>query len=396
MPPVAEAKLAEMKLLVVSHSYMEPVPQKKWHVLRAMAPEMELLVLTPRHWRESQFWWVQCIPYAGGGLRVVPLAAVLDGFVSRHVYVSPALPYLLRRFRPDVIQVEAEPWSLVYAQMVFLRRILVPEAKMVFFTWRNTPREIPLPFRFSHRACLAATDLVIAGNHGAVEVLRAHGYRGPIEIAPQLGVDDTLFRPGPPDAALVKRHHLAGKFVIGYVGRLTWSKGVDTLVEAVARLGAENFRLLIVGEGPERAKLDAQAAALRIRQQVEFAGVVPREAIPRYLNCMDVLVLPSRREQWEQFGHVLIEAMACGVPVIGSNSGEIPYVIGTAGQVFPMTESGALAECIRRLMQDAGFAAQCRRIGVRWVQEKFTHVAVSRHLARVYRGLCPAGNHAQD
>ncbi|MEK6575866.1 MAG: hypothetical protein AABZ58_16270 [Chloroflexota bacterium] len=221
---------------MVSHSYMDAVPRRKWEALRDLAPDLELLIITPTYWRESEFWSIRSKPFQGERLEVVPLRVALQGWVSRHAYVSPALPGVVRRFRPDAIQVKAEPWSAVYAQMTLLRRLVARRAKMVFFTWWNTPRQIPFPFRYAHRACLEATDLVIAGNRGAEEVLRAHGYEGPVEVAPQLGVDVELFRPSAPDSALRAEHGLAGSFVIGDVGRLTRPKGVDPLLDTAARL----------------------------------------------------------------------------------------------------------------------------------------------------------------
>ena len=240
-----------MKLLVVSHSYMEAVPRQKWFVLREAAPEIELLIITPQRWREHDWWPLESERHCEKQLVVVPLRVALQGWVSRHAYISPALPGVVRRFRPDAIQVEAEPWSAVYAQMVLLRRLVAPAAKMLFFTWWNTPRKIPMPFCFSHRLCLEATDLVLAGNHGALEVLKSHGYRGPVEVVPQLGVGAELFRPSAPDSALRAEHSLAGSFVIGYVGRLTGPKGVDPLLDTAARLPARGGHLPILGQGEE-------------------------------------------------------------------------------------------------------------------------------------------------
>jgi len=385
-----------MRLLVVSHSYMEAVPRRKWEVLRDLAPDLELLIITPTYWREPELWPNQSRPYQGERLEVVPLRVALQGWVSRHAYVSLALPGVVRRFRPDAIQVEAEPWSAVYTQMVLLRRLVAPAAKILFFTWWNTPRDIPLPFRYTHRACLEATDLVIAGNHGAEEILRGHGYQGPVEVAPQLGVDTELFRPREKSKELVTKYGLEGKFVAGYVGRLTWRKGVDLLVEAAARVGRPDLHVVIVGDGPEREELERKAAALGIVERVIFAGVAGRNEVPEWLSVMDALVLPSRREQWEQFGHVLIEAMACGVPVIGTTSGEIPHVIGEVGLVVPMEDVAALAEAIERLAGDEGFRRQCRERGLHRAEAEFSHAAVAQRLAGIYRRLNGNGHHAQD
>ena len=385
-----------MRLLVVSHSYMEAVPRKKWEVLRDLAPDMDVLVITPTFWRESEFWPVRSKPHRGERLEIVPMRAVLQGWVGRHAYMSPTLPWVVRRFRPEAIQVEAEPWSAVYAEMVLVRKLVAPEAKMMLFTWWNTPREIPIPFRYSHRMCLRVTDLVIAGNHGAEQVLRAHGYEGPVEVAPQLGVDTEIFKPREKNRQLLAEHGLEGKFVAGYVGRLTWRKGVDLLVEAAARIGRPELRVVIVGDGPERKALQRRAAELGIGEQVVFAGVASRDSIPDWLSVIDVLVLPSRREQWEQFGHVLIEAMACGVPVIGTNSGEIPHVIGDAGQVVPMEDVPAIAGAIQRVMEDKHFWAQCKQRGLVRTDTEFSHAAVALRLAGIYRRLNGNGDHAQD
>ena len=385
-----------MKLLVVSHSYMDAVPRKKWEALRDLAPDLEVLIITPRFWRESEFWPIRSQPYRGERLEVKPIRTALHGWVSRHAYVSPELPGVVRRFRPDAIQVEAEPWSVVYAEMMLLRNLVATEAKMLFFTWWNTPRRIPVPFRSVHRACLKATDLVIAGNHGAEEVLRAHGYEGSVEVAPQLGVDTELFKPRKRNRQFLAERGLEGAFVAGYVGRLTRRKGVDLLLEAVARSGWRDLCVVIVGDGPEREALEKKAADLGITRRVVFAGVVERDAIPEWLSVMDVVVLPSRREQWEQFGHVLIEAMACSVPVIGTDSGEIPFVIGEAGQVVPMEDVDALARAIKRLGGDEEFRRQCWERGLRRVDAEFSHTAVARRLAVIYRRLNGKGRHAQD
>ncbi len=385
-----------MRLLVVSHSYMDEVPRRKWQAVRDAAPDLELMIVTPRYWRESEFWMTQSEPHREERLEVMPLRTVLEGWVSRHAYVSPRLLAIVRQFRPDAIQVEAEPWSAVYAQMAVLRRLLAPAAKLLCFTWWNTLRRIPIPFRYTHAASLKATDLIIAGNHGAEAVLREHGYGGTVAVAPQLGVDTELFRPREKSQRILERFRLEKSFVAGYVGRLIWRKGVDVLLKAVAMTGRPELCALIVGDGPERRALEREAQGLGIADRVIFAGVAGREEVPEWIGVMDTLILASRREQWEQFGHVLIEAMASGVPVIGSTSGEIPFVIGKAGQVVPMEDAAALGKAIERLMQDVTFRQQCREDGQRRVNEEFSHQAVAKKLARIYRELNGNSGHAPD
>jgi glycosyltransferase involved in cell wall biosynthesis len=375
-----------MHLLVVSHSYMGPVPRSKWFALKQADPSANILVITPRRWADQDLWTMESLEYRENRLQFLPVKAWFCGYVSRHFYSPGALLRAILEFRPDIIQVEAEPWSLVYLQLTLLRRLVSKQSALVFFSWWNTPKRVHFPFSVLHRYCLGKTNLAIAGNHGSFETLANHGYRGRVEMIPQLGVDISLFSPIPDDIWLQRRMSRS-HFVVGYVGRLTKQKGVDVLLEAVAIVKGYDCRLLIVGGGSERAALESQARSLGISNRVEFIGPAGRSSIPEHMRQMDMLVLPSTREQWEQFGHVLVEAMACGTPVIGSTSGEIPYLLEGIGLLFPISDSVALAKRIELLAGNIEMAIGCRNAGLHAIRDRYSHDAIARRLAAVYSDL---------
>jgi glycosyltransferase involved in cell wall biosynthesis len=111
--------------------------------------------------------------------------------------------------------------------------------------------------------------------------------------------------------------------------------------------------------------------------------------MPRYLNILDCLVLPSHtRPNWkEQFGRVLIEAMACEVPVIGSNSGEIPNVIGHAGLIFPEGNTQALRDCLQKLFEDKMIRMNLGRAGRIRAEKYFTQRKIAEDIVEVYKSV---------
>ena len=147
------------------------------------------------------------------------------------------------------------------------------------------------------------------------------------------------------------------------------SKGLDTLIAAVAKLDIE-YRLLIIGRGEYKAELVKDAERLGITDRIVWIDGMLPEKVPEYVNCMNALVLPSRTTpDWvEFFGRVLIEGMACEVPVIGSDSGEIPRVVGDAGLIFPEGDAEALADRIEQIVQNTSFANQLIQRGRARVQ----------------------------
>jgi glycosyltransferase involved in cell wall biosynthesis len=177
-------------------------------------------------------------------------------------------------------------------------------------------------------------------------------------------------------------------FTIGYIGRLVSEKGIGDLLQAATRLsGCWQIRLL--GNGPERDALVNLAHSSLIADRVVFDAHVPAGEVPAYLSRLHALVLPSHtRPNWkEQFGRVLIEAMASGVPVVGSDSGEIPNVIGDAGLVFAEKDVNALHTHLQRLMDDHELWQTLSRRGRDRVLARFTQAQVAAATVTVYREM---------
>jgi glycosyltransferase involved in cell wall biosynthesis len=168
-----------------------------------------------------------------------------------------------------------------------------------------------------------------------------------------------------------------GGLWLGFFGRLVPEKGLNGLLDALARVPEQ--RLLVVGSGPERDALEAQARALGLADRVRFLGSVKSEDVAAYLKAIDVLCLPSlTRGNWkEQFGRVLIEAMAAEAVVVGSSSGEIPRVIADAGLVFPEGDAGALADRLLRLAGSAELRQDLRIKGAARVRMHYTNDVVA-------------------
>jgi glycosyltransferase involved in cell wall biosynthesis len=289
----------------------------------ARLPDIELTVAVPPFWRDERgITALERRHTAGYDLVVEPMA--LNG--SFHLHFYPRLGRLMRSLQPELVHIDEEPYNLATAHALWLSRQV--GAKTLFFSWQNLLRTYPLPFRLVERYVLERADYAIVGNRESADVWRAKGYQGPLDIIPQFGVDPDIYHPLPKSAGR--------SFVIGYVGRLVEEKGVDLLLDALAGLEGV-WRAYILGSGPQRQALQAQAQSLGISERVIFEEWIPSAQMPAYYNQLDTLAVPSRtKSNWkEQFGRVLIEAMACGVPVIGSESGEIPNVIGNAGLVFP-------------------------------------------------------------
>jgi glycosyltransferase involved in cell wall biosynthesis len=363
-----------MRVLMVSKACVVGAYQKKLEEL-ARLPELELTVIVPPYWRDERgILELERQHTQGYDLVVEPMA--FNGNFHLHFY--PGLGRQIRHVRPDLVHIDEEPYNLATAHALWLARRA--GARSLFFSWQNLLRRYPLPFRMIERYVLRNADYAIAGNQESAQVWRAKGYQGRVTVIPQFGVDPEIFYPAP---------RPSGRgFVIGYVGRLVEQKGVDLLLEALSGLEG-TWRAYVLGSGPESQALRSQAQRLGLSNRVSFDDQIPSGQMPAYYHQLDVLVIPSRtRPNWkEQFGRVIVEAMACGVPVIGSDSGEIPHVIGDAGLIFPEERVDVLRAHLGRLLGDPFFHQGLARRGRERVLARFTQAQVAAQTYQVYQAV---------
>jgi len=362
-----------LRLLYAGHTYLVDENQKKLAAIARYA-DIELAVVVPHIWREPILQTIHPHINPQAPFKVFPTRVVLPGNEMRFFYLSTDLH--MRRFHPDVVVVENGAGALAYTQFLLYKRRFAPQAKAVFFTWWNLPNRPRQPLRAIKQFNLRNSDGAIAGNRSAELILRENGYSGPLLVLPQLGVDATLFAPG--DGGELRQELGLGEFVIGYAGRLIPEKGLRVLMRSLEGFGRD-FDLLLVGNGPLEPELRAWGAELPEGRRLRVHPSVPHAQIPAFMKTMDVFVLPSLTTPFwkEQFGHVLIEAMACGVPVIGSDSAEIPKVIGGAGRVVPEDDPDGLRVALRELATSPGERTALCSQGRARVLAQFTHERIS-------------------
>ncbi|MCW3095521.1 MAG: glycosyltransferase family 4 protein [Chthonomonadaceae bacterium] len=380
-----------MRVLLISHTCQSRTEGQPKAALLAQHPGIELKVLTPERWMHYGQWRAAQTPLDNAfdceiGKVCWPWAGDRIGF---YMHWYPGMAQLLRDFQPDIIDLWEEPWAQVSVQACKLRNRLLPNTRIVAETEQNINKKLPPPFEPYRSFTLQQANFVIGRNREAIEIVRSKGYRGPAEVVPN-AVDAELFRPM--DRAECRRELGIAGFVAGYVGRIVEEKGLMEMVDALA-LCPSHFRLLFVGSGAYQSELERRVREMGKEDQVTFLPGRPLEQLPQVMNALDVLVLPSRTTpSWkEQFGRVLIEANACGTPVIGSTSGAIPEVVGKAGVVVPERNSKALADALRDLEADPAGCAAMGKIGRRQVEENYTWQRVAERMSGIYQKVMQSG-----
>jgi glycosyltransferase involved in cell wall biosynthesis len=325
--------------------------------------------------------WVD--EYSPQGFTPQPVAELVGTFArvrvaqpgryQRHFYITLPSRWL-QRWRPDAVFLEQEPFSVPALQWgIGCQRLGIP--------WglqgdENLDRPFPWPAKVIRSYTMGRADFFAARSPNAAQMLERWGARSPIAIVPHTIPE---WQPAPGG------DHPSGAFTIGFAGRLVELKGIDDLIAAVRMLEFP-FRLLVVGDGPLRGRLEQADLG---HGQLELRTGLRSDDMPELYRQMDVLVLPSRTTRtWaEQFGKVLCEALLCGTPVIGSSSGEIPWVINTSGGgvVFTEGDSSQLAARIRELHGDRSARAALARRGFAGVQEHFAPRAAARELDALIR-----------
>ncbi|MBR9976958.1 MAG: glycosyltransferase family 4 protein [Bacteroidetes bacterium] len=371
-----------LKILVISHTYITRIGREKWRELIRLY-DIQLKIIVPSLWKDYLFT-IRAGDHVDDELDVTALPVYFSGKEAAHFYRSASL--LMREFQPDILHVEEGTDAFSYFQALVYQRLFAPEAKTLFFTWMNFEKALNFPFSFFERFNLVRSDAAVCGNTDARDILRNKGYEKPIYVMPLLGIDPVLFskRPQP---SLKSELDLHGT-VIGFIGRFVPEKGVLPLLEAAATL-EEDVTLLLIGGGTQEDVLRRRAEELGFADRLRIVLSIPHAEIPKYINVMDVLVLPSYTvPHWkEQFGQVLVQAMASEVPVLGSTHAEIPNVIGDAGFTFEEQNWEDLRDKLRMLIGDEALRTEYGTKGRAHVLAHYTNTRIAEKTWAVYQEL---------
>ncbi len=375
-----------IRVLTISKPYVAKAYRKKLVDLAADG-RFEIGLVCPLQWANQRY---EGEPEAKVKTWRLPIS--FNGQNHLHFYLG--LEDVFREFRPDIVNVEEEHYSLVTWQCFRLAKKY--GAKPIFYTWQNISKKYPPPFSWIEQYIFRNAAAGIAGNSEAIDILHDKGFKGPCHEIVQMGVDMSQFTPGDFRDSYKRnlRDRLGLKreaFWVSFFGRLVPEKGLDVLLSAVTELKLEgtNICLLIAGDGPERERIQKFIQENKLHDIVTMKSQIPSTQVAQWLQAMDVLCLPSlTKANWkEQYGRILAEAMAAGTVVVGSSSGEIPKVIGKAGLVTQEGDAHALKGALRKLIQGPTHWKELQQLARSRVEERFSDQVVAEKFADVFASV---------
>ena len=367
-----------MRVLRIAHASLTPQLRERERALARGYPDVDLEVVTTERWREAE---VEVEAVEDDLFPVTRVRTHLSKHIQLFAYDPRPIISAFRRHRPELIDLNAEPYSVCCAEILTLRNWFAPRVPVVLQTCQNIFHRYPPPFSWLERRGLKQAAAAYGCSETVLELLRAKGFDKPMCVIP-FGVDLAAFQ---------RRSQGESTEVptIGFMGRMLPGKGLNILAAALAKLSTEKWNLLVVGDGPERKAFEQALWEQGLLNRARFTGAVDYAEMPGFFQQIDVLAVPTETTKRirEQFGRVIVEAMASGVPVVGSTCGAIPEVIGNAGEVVAEGSSDELAESLRRLIRNEALRRKLADAGRERVEQHYSWDCVAAGTYQLFRGV---------
>jgi glycosyltransferase involved in cell wall biosynthesis len=366
-----------MKVLVVSHSYIADENQKN---ITALSEYADVRVVIPDHVHDANLG--QLRGRLGNDTYIIGRRFSLP----RSQYLLAPVDLGMKSFRPQIVHVEYDPWSVIFMQAEAARRRYAPDAKLVCTIKKNTFRPLPAPLLAAKKSVASRLIRNISQFLAVNERVKAiYAREFGVEdqrfaVVQHLGVDPEVFYPNDQPSR-------DGDVVtIGYCGRLDPHKGVQDLIAACADLHSAHpgtFRLRLLGNGSLRDSLREGSPSW-----LEVLNPVPHAEVADFMRGLDVFVLPSRitPDHEEHDAHVLLESLSCGVASVGTTSGIIPEVLGGGcGMIVPAGDVQALRAALEEIMINRDLRQSLAHRGHDKAMREFTIRSIADKKAQIYR-----------
>ena len=302
---------------------------------------------------------------------------------ASHYY--PNIAKLIEEKKPHILELWAEPFSMVAWHTARAFRRYSPNGPILFFSAQNVHKWRPPPWSYFEQTIFKEANFCLAMNEEVQTVLKEKGWQGESEIVP-LGVHLPRYE----EVKAMECSFPSKEPVIGFLGKMDEQKGVLDLIEALALMDENlKYNLLFIGNGPQFSKVKSKLEGLNKPHLCLEA--VHHSQVPAALAAMDIVVMPSKTQKHlkEQFGRVAIEAMASRKAVIVSSSGALPSVVHDCGLVFPEGDIKALAQGLVKLAKDKKMRLEMGKRAKERVADKYSWPVIANQLVNIYHRLLP-------
>jgi glycosyltransferase involved in cell wall biosynthesis len=341
-----------LNLIIISHAYVYSAYRAKIEALSEYY-DLNITLITPEFGLEGGGQKVYAEQYEDKQYRHIILSGYFTGKLNFFVFKN--LKSTLQSLNPGIILLEEEYWTQIAAQVTYVTKKFFPHTKLILLSqenichiWEKEAETLYQKFRYAsfhfiEKYVLSRLDGLIFQFPEVWQDFENHidnlGFKGKRGILPQLGVDYNRFADNSPQLQEIRTELELddNTFIYGYIGRITPEKGIEDMIHAFENWDKDNTKLIIIGNGDTEYvnQIKQLVSTLKLDDIVIFKNAITFEDIPAYFQLFNISLLLSHTTPiWkDQFGRVLVESMAAGTPVIGSDSGAIPLVIGETGYI---------------------------------------------------------------
>ncbi len=361
-----------IKIIIINESFTNPIFYRRWEMLAIMHKDLDLYLLAPEHEE------IKAHAHSFGhdvkieGVKLEKRNFHIKLFKKKSIrgigWISPDFKKHIKTIRPDIIYNIGAHNQLSLMHLIHLRNRHLPSAKMLAFSMRGPnynakhfkdnckPLSRYLKRRFGGFYYAKMTlwyfnknvDAVFCHYPDAYDCFREEGYKGPLYMQTQVGVNPELFHEDESWRREIReKYHIDDNtFLFGSATRFTVMKGLDDILNALPKEG--NWKYLMMGSGmkEDTERLTNLIKSRGLQEKVILPGFIPLKQMPKYYNAIDCMLhCPRTAYSWvETFSIALVQSMIVGKPVIGTDSGSVPYQIGNDGIIVREGDIDALRD----------------------------------------------------
>jgi glycosyltransferase involved in cell wall biosynthesis len=362
------------RIAILSHVNAQPLGQVRWKRFANMFKEIDLHLISPCIWNSNYLTEPVVFRQEDSfveNFNIHTVDVINNGNDS--TYLFKGLFSKLRKIKPDLIYVIGINFAMIHA--ILLRMIFFRNTKLIVFTMGapiQKPRFLRKHLRYPQnfivewlewKLAINYTDSIICHYPQLEENIRNLGYKNKILVQTQIGVDEELYKLDQNLREKLRSDMRLDGFVIGFTGRINKIKGIFDLAKLMPELPV-NVKFLLVGDGPDTNELIEIARNENWYDRLFLTGYVSPFEVAKYMSVMDCFFVGSRTtKNWvDTFPNVLAQAMTLGIPVIGSSSGAIPFMIGDQELIFEEGNLSEIKNLINKVMTEKDWTIEKTRL----------------------------------